>query len=139
MGHAAVASPVALLELADRLQQPAIVEPVDPFQCRELDGLERPPRPTSMDDLGLVETVDGLGQSVVVTVADAAHRRLDTGVGRALGVFDRYVLGGFAGRLSFYATSLRFVIFVTQRRCRANYLGRAKANTFDNEPERPNR
>jgi hypothetical protein len=51
-------------DVADRLQQPAIVEPIDPFQGRELDGFERPPRPAPMDDLGLVETVDGLGQSI---------------------------------------------------------------------------
>src|SRR6476661_6991412 len=30
-----------------------------------------------MNDLGLVETVDRLGESIVITVADAAHRRLD--------------------------------------------------------------
>ena len=29
-----------------------------------------------MDDLGLVETVDRLGESIVVAVADAAHGRL---------------------------------------------------------------
>jgi hypothetical protein len=45
-----------------------------------------------MDDLGLVETVDGLGQRIVVVVAHAAHRRLDTGFCQALGVFDRDVL-----------------------------------------------
>jgi len=42
---------------------------------------------------GLVETVDGLGQSIVVAVAHAAHRRLDTGFGRTLGVFYRDILG----------------------------------------------
>jgi hypothetical protein len=30
-----------------------------------------------MDDLGLVETIDRLGESVVITVADVANRRLD--------------------------------------------------------------
>ena len=45
-----------------------------------------------MDDLGLVETVDRFGQGVVVAVADAADRRLDPGLGQALGVFDRDVL-----------------------------------------------
>ena len=48
---------VALLSLgrrdvADGLQQPAIVKPIDPFQRCELDGVERPPRPAPMDDLG---------------------------------------------------------------------------------------
>ena len=79
-------------DVADRLQQPAIVEPVDPFQRRELDGLERPPRPTSMDDLGLVETVDGFGESIVLGISDTADRRLDAGLSQALGVFDRDVL-----------------------------------------------
>ena len=45
-----------------------------------------------MDHLGLVETVDRLGESIVVAVADAADRRLDAGLGQALGVFDRDVL-----------------------------------------------
>src|SRR5258708_37922340 len=45
-----------------------------------------------MDHFGLVEAVDGLGQRIVVAVADAAHGRLDTGFGQALGVFDREVL-----------------------------------------------
>ena len=48
-----------------------------------------------MDDLGLVETVDGFGENIVVAVADAAYRRLDTRFRQALGVFDRDVLGGF--------------------------------------------
>ena len=46
-----------------------------------------------MDNLGFVKTFDRLGQSIVVAVADAAYRRLDTGFGQALGVFDRDVLG----------------------------------------------
>src|SRR5947207_15944874 len=45
-----------------------------------------------MDDLGLVEAVDGLGQRVVVAVADAAHGWLDTGFCQAFSVFDRHVL-----------------------------------------------
>jgi type IV secretory pathway TrbF-like protein len=45
-----------------------------------------------MDDLGFVETVDGFGESIVVAVADAAYRRLDTRFRQALGVFDRDVL-----------------------------------------------
>ena len=35
------------------------------------------------------------GILTVVAVAHAAHRRLDTGLGQALGVFDRDVLGRF--------------------------------------------
>src|SRR4051794_2095112 len=51
--------------VADGLQEPPVVEPVHPFQRRELDGFERPPRPTSMDDLSFVETIDRLGESIV--------------------------------------------------------------------------
>ena len=45
-----------------------------------------------MDDLGLVETVNRFGESIVITVADAADRRLDPGRGQAFGVLDRDVL-----------------------------------------------
>src|SRR6201989_352254 len=45
-----------------------------------------------MDHLGLVKTVDGFSQGVVVAVADAARRRLDASFGQALGVFDRHIL-----------------------------------------------
>jgi hypothetical protein len=75
-------------DVADGLQQPAIIEPVHPFQRRELDSLERPPGPAAVDDLGLVETVDGLGESIVIAVPDAAYRRFDTRLRQALGVFD---------------------------------------------------
>jgi hypothetical protein len=50
---------------------PAIVEPVNPGQCRELDGFEASPRPAPMNDLGLVEAVNRLGECIVITVADA--------------------------------------------------------------------
>ncbi|MBA4756675.1 MAG: transposase [Sphingosinicella sp.] len=42
-----------------------------------------------MDHLGLVEAVDGLGQSVVVAVAHAADRRLDPSFGEALNPIER--------------------------------------------------
>ena len=45
-----------------------------------------------MDHLGLEQTVDRLGERVVVRVADAADGWLDAGLGEALGVFDRDVL-----------------------------------------------
>jgi hypothetical protein len=49
-------------------------------------------RMVPMDDLGLVETVDRLGESIVITVADAAHRRLDARLRQPLGLLDRDVL-----------------------------------------------
>ena len=48
-----------------------MVEPVDPFEGRELDLLEALPGPLMADDLGLVEADDALGQGVVVAVAAA--------------------------------------------------------------------
>jgi hypothetical protein len=45
-----------------------------------------------MDDLGFVEAVNGLGESIVVAVADAADRGLDARRGKPLGIFDRDVL-----------------------------------------------
>lgn len=45
-----------------------------------------------MDDLGLVEAVDRLSQSVVIAIADAANRGFDPGFGKAFGVLDGHVL-----------------------------------------------
>jgi hypothetical protein len=39
-------------DVADRLEEPAVIEPVDPFERRELDGLKGTPWPASMDHLG---------------------------------------------------------------------------------------
>ena len=36
--------------VADRLEKPAMVEPVDPFQRRVLNGLEIPPWTAAMND-----------------------------------------------------------------------------------------
>ena len=72
-----------------------MVEPVDPFQRGVLDGFEAASGSAPVDHLGFVETVDRFGQSVVVAVADTADRWLDAGLGKALGVLDRHVLGGF--------------------------------------------
>jgi hypothetical protein len=45
-----------------------------------------------VDYLGLFEADEGLGEGVVVAIADAADRGLDTGLGQPLGVADRQVL-----------------------------------------------
>ena len=79
-------------DVSDGLEQATVVEPVDPFEGGELDGLEGLPGAAAVDDLGLVEAVDGLGQGVVVAVADAADRGLDAGLGQAFGVSDREIL-----------------------------------------------
>ncbi len=59
-------------DVADGLQEPAVVEPIHPLEGCELDGLEVAPRSASMDNLGLVEAIDRFGEGVVVRVADAA-------------------------------------------------------------------
>jgi hypothetical protein len=79
-------------DVADGLEQAAVVVPVDPFERGELDRLEAAPWPASADDLGLEETVDRLGECVVVAVADATDGGLDPRLGEALGVLDRDIL-----------------------------------------------
>jgi hypothetical protein len=51
-------------DVTDGFEQTSMVEPVDPFQGCELDGVKRSPRPTSMDHLGLVKTVDGSAKAL---------------------------------------------------------------------------
>ena len=69
-----------------------MIEPVDPFQGRELDRFEAPPWSRPMDDLSLVETVDCFGEGIVVTVADASDGRLDSIFCQPLGIADGHVL-----------------------------------------------
>jgi hypothetical protein len=59
-------------DIADKLQQPKMVEPVDSLECGIIDGFEVAPQPIPVDYLGLVEAVDHFGQTVVVAVSDAA-------------------------------------------------------------------
>jgi hypothetical protein len=55
--------------VAAGLVEALVVPPGDPGGGRELDLLDAAPGALSMDELGLVETVDRLGQGVVVAVA----------------------------------------------------------------------
>ncbi len=43
-----------------------MIEPVDPVEGRELNGLKNLPRPTPENNLGLVKPVDRLGERIVV-------------------------------------------------------------------------
>src|SRR5947209_8030925 len=72
-----------------------MVEPVDPFEGSELHGLEGTPGAASMNEFRLVESVDGLRQSVVVGITDTPYGRLDAGGRQPFGVFDGKVLGRF--------------------------------------------
>ena len=89
-------------DVAQRPHQPVMVEPGDPFQRCQFHRLLGLPWPAPVDDLGLVQPVDGLGQRVVVGVAPAADRGSDAGFGKAFGIAKRQPLqqvnGGFRGR-----------------------------------------
>jgi hypothetical protein len=54
--------------VADGLQEPLVVEPVDPFEGSELDGLEVLLGSATVDHLGLVETIDGFCEGIVVGI-----------------------------------------------------------------------
>ena len=79
-------------DVADGLEQPAVVVAVDPFERGVLDGLKRSPWPVPPDDLSLLEAVGRLSQGVVVTVADAADGGFEARFGEAFGVLDGDVL-----------------------------------------------
>ena len=68
--------------VADGLEQAAMVEPVDPFEGSELDRLGMTPGPAATDHLGLEEPDHRLRQGSVVAVADAADRRLNARLGK---------------------------------------------------------
>lgn len=84
-------------DIADRSHQAAVIEPVDPLERGELDSLEGSPRPTPMDDLGLVKPVDGLSEGIVVAVANAADGGFDPGFGEPLAVSNADVLRASVG------------------------------------------
>ena len=50
--------------------EPLGVEPVNPVEGGEFDGIDVAPRALAVDHFVLVETVDGLGQGVVIGVGD---------------------------------------------------------------------
>jgi len=84
-------------DVADGLQEPAVVEPVDPLQGGVLDLVVALPGAVAADQFGLVQADDRLGQRVVVGVAAGADRGDGTGFGQAFGVADGQVLPGFKG------------------------------------------
>lgn len=63
-----------------RIEEPPVVEPVEPFKRGIFDSLEAAPWAATVDDLSLEQTIDRRGQGVVATVADAAHRGFDPGL-----------------------------------------------------------
>src|SRR3954467_12231601 len=84
-----------LISQKDRPSMPSSNPPVHPLKRGELHRLKGPPRPASVDHLGLVEAVDRLRERIVKTVADAADRGLDARRSQALGVANRDILPEF--------------------------------------------
>jgi hypothetical protein len=83
-------------DIADGLQETAVVEPVDPFQGGVLDLVDALPGAAPADQLGLVQADDRLGQGVVVGVAAGADRGDRPSLGEALGVADRQILAALS-------------------------------------------
>ena len=69
-----------------------MVEPVDPFGGGQFDFLDGAPGLAGLDQLGLVQPIDRLGQGVVVGAAARADQWLDAGFGEAFSEPDRGVL-----------------------------------------------
>ncbi len=79
-------------DVADEFEQSAVVEPVNPFQCRKLDGFKGSPWSTPVDHFCFVEAVDCLGQGIFIAVTNAADGWLDASFRQSFGVFDREIL-----------------------------------------------
>ena len=50
-----------------------------------------------MNDFCLVETVDGLGQGVVIGIANAANRGFDPSIGQSFGIANGQILPAAVG------------------------------------------
>jgi hypothetical protein len=77
--------------VADRLEQPSVIDPVDPLERRELDSFDAAPWAALSDYLSL-EKADDRFRKRVYRVPDAANRRLDAGFGESLRVANLDVL-----------------------------------------------
>lgn len=79
-------------DVADGREQWPFVEAIHPFERDLFHGFRGSPRSPTVAHLSLVNTVDGLNQSVAVIVANTPGRWFDPGLGKALGKLDRHVL-----------------------------------------------
>jgi hypothetical protein len=61
--------------ISDWFEQAPIVEPVDPFERGKFHGFRAAPGAASVDHLGLKQAVDGISESIVIAVTNAANRR----------------------------------------------------------------
>jgi hypothetical protein len=79
-------------DVSNRLEQPALIEPIDPFQGSVFHRFQMTPRAATIDHFGFVEPDDRLGERVVVGITDAAYRRLRARFGQPLRVSNRQIL-----------------------------------------------
>lgn len=64
-------------DVTDGIEKHSVVEPVDPFDCDEIDRLERAPWPVPTNDFRPIKADDVFGQSVDIAVADTFDRWLN--------------------------------------------------------------
>jgi hypothetical protein len=81
------------------LVQALLVPPVDPRRSGQLELLHRFPGPSSVDQLGLVEAVDRIGQCVVEGIALGSDRGHGLLVGQTLGVANGQILNPAIGMM----------------------------------------
>jgi hypothetical protein len=79
-------------QVAEGLQEPPVIGPVDPSEGGIFELLQAAPRPLCLDQLRLEQAGELFGQRVAVGVADAARRCLDSGRGQPISVADGQVL-----------------------------------------------
>ena len=72
--------------------QALMVEQGHPFQRRQFHRFPVLPWPPFVDQFSLVQPVDRLGQSVVVAVTPATHRRFHSSFAKPLGIADGDIL-----------------------------------------------
>ena len=60
-------------DIVDRGEEFPVVEPIDPFEGGEFNCFDGALRSTTVDDLGLVEADDRLGQTFGVANREASH------------------------------------------------------------------
>jgi len=83
-------------DMADRLQEPAVVEPVDPLQGGVLDLVEALPGAAPADQLSRVQPDDRLGQGVIEPVPAAAYGGDRPRLGQPLGVANGDILAALS-------------------------------------------
>ena len=79
----------------DLAVEATVVEPVDIGESLELDIIDAALRALRVDQLPLVEPVEGLGHGIVEAVALRAHRRADLVLGERLRVAHAEILPAF--------------------------------------------